>query len=53
MTNDELKRLAKSLDKEHFLKFVYLVMVLNPQWVNDVTKSINAAIKDQWIEKED
>ena len=53
MTNEELKQHAKSLDKEQFLKFVYLVLALNPQWVTDVVKSINAAIKDEWIEKED
>ncbi len=51
MTNDDLTRLAKSLDKEHFLKFIYIVITIHPQWVEDAIKAINAAIKDKWIEK--
>jgi hypothetical protein len=54
MQTEEMKRLAKSLDKEQFLELIYTVLVLHPQWVREVAKALNLAIKikDEWVEEE-
>lgn len=45
ITNDELKRLAMSLNKEHLLKFIYFIMIFNHQSVQEVFKTVKASIK--------
>jgi hypothetical protein len=53
MTIEEIGQLTKGLKKQDFLKFVYLILSVNPEWVGDLVKTINAATKDKWIGKED
>lgn len=42
-------QLLQEKEKKEFLEILYKVLLEHPDWVEDIVKAINVAIKDEWI----